>query len=270
MLRRGAGPFMERRPLQPRTVVENPFHGRLREREAHEHLDAFIDLDSGISQIVPADTLPETPGWDVCFKHLRHGWPYIRLNYNEGVSGANLGPVKWGDVKNVSGVDLYHGPDHPGILIIAHGEPAPEWNLSVALAVERIADLHPQAAQWPIELAFLEDEMLEEDPRNQMLGLGEHSIDDALDRLRADGVTWVGTLPMMVNNCSSHMEEIRWLMGKKVEALTSEWRGALTDDDDEQRSIGFEGFLGHKNGDLSGEFAVLGFDPDVPVMEGGV
>ncbi len=56
-------------------------------------------------------------------------------------------------------------------------------------------------------------------------------------------------------------------MGQKVEALTSDWQGALTDN--RHGSIGFEGFLGHKDGNLSSEFAVIDFDPDVPVMEGG-
>lgn len=268
ILRRGVGPYMNVAPVAPWVPIENPFHGRLRERAVHEHTDVFIDLDKGTSQIVPENTLPDEPGWDVCCKHMRDGWPYIRLNYNAGVSGANLGPVDWGGVKNVSKVDLYHGPEHPGILIIAHGEPSPEWNLAVSLAVDRIADLHPEAGQWPIELAFLEDEMLEEDSRNEELGLTGHSIADAIENLRRQGVEWMGVVPLMINNCSSHIEEIRWLMGQSVGELTATWMGALADT--AFGEFGFEGFLGQKNGDLSGEFAVLDFDDKVPEMEGGL
>ncbi len=267
VLRRGARPFMSEDPLHPRALIENPFHGRLRERAAHEHLDVFIDLDSGVGQIVPENTLPEEPGWDVCLKHLRDGWPYIRLNHLSGVAGANLGPVAWEEVVNVARVPLHKGPPSPGILIIAHGEPAPEWNLAVDKAVKRIRDLYPEYAAWPMELAFLEDEMLEEDGRNQELGLTGKGIGEALARLRDQNVAWVGVIPLMINNCSGHIEEIRWLMGQPVEALTSEWRGELTIDGNDL-ALQFEGFLGHKGADLSGEFGISGLDTDVPDLEG--
>ncbi len=65
----------------------------------------------------------------------------------------------------------------------------------MALAVERIAHLHAEAAQWPIELAFLENETLEEDSRNEELGLTGRSISEALEKLRADGVKWVRVIP---------------------------------------------------------------------------
>lgn len=259
---RGGSPFMLENPLQIGWVIENPFHARLREKAAHEHLDVFLDLDSGTSRIVPADTLPEGSEWDICVKHLRDGWPYMRLNYLNGVSGANAGPVDWESFVDATDVTLYHGPDNPGILIIAHGEPAPEWNLAVDMAVNRIKTLYPQYADLPVELAFLEDEMVEEDPRNEELGLTGKSIADALERLRDNGVEWVGTIPLMVNNCSSHIEEIRWLMGQSVEPLTSEWTGNLGDFD-------FEGFIGQKGPDLSGEMVLLGFNDDVDEMEGG-
>ncbi len=265
---RGGSPFMLKNPLRIGSVIENPFHARLRERAVHEHLDVFIDLDSGASRIVAADTLPEWPGWDICIKHLRHGWPYMRLNYTCGVSGANVGQVDWDTLLDVSDVTLHHGPDNPGILIIAHGEPAPEWNLAVDEAVDRIKTLHPEYPDLPIELAFLEDEMVEEDPRNEELGLTGKGIVEALDRLRCEGVEWVGVVPLMVNNCSGHIEEIRWLMGQSVEPLTSTWTGNLVDEG--LGSFVFEGFICEKGSDLSGEMALLNFDEHVDKLEGGV
>lgn len=264
VLPRGGRPFMLENPLRIGPVIENPFHAHLRERAAHNHLDIFIDLDSGTSRILPENTLPEGFGWDICVKHLRDGWPYIRLNYINGVAGSNVGPVDWESFLDASDVTLYHGPDNPGILIIAHGEPAPEWNLAVDKAVDRIKVLHPRYADLPVELAFLEDDMVEEDPRNEQLGLTDKSIVDALGRLRAEGVEWVGAIPLMVNNCSSHIEEIRWLMGQSVEALTSEWQGNLND-----AGSSFKGFIGQKGPDLSGEMVLAGFDEDVPEVEGG-
>jgi hypothetical protein len=264
----GASPFLAHRPLQTGGVIENPFHARLRERGAHEHTDVFIDLDTGLSRIVPENTLPEDGKWDICVKHMRDGWPYIRLNHLKGVAGANLGPVPWGSVNSLKRIPLQHGPKNPGILIIAHGENSPEWNLAVAYAVDRIKDVHPEYAHWPMELSFLEDEMLAQDPRNATLGLTGRSIAEALERLRAKGVSWVGVIPLMVSNCSGHLEEIRWLMGQSVEALTSEWEGTLAADT--AGESGFGGILSEKAGSLSGEFAIAGFDTDVPEMEGGV
>jgi hypothetical protein len=268
LLPRGAGPFMAHSPLPRNGLIENPFHARLRERAAHEHTDVFIDLDTGLSRIVPENTLPEDGQWDICVKHLRHGWPYIRLNHLKGVAGANLGPVPWESVRNPRRIRPQHGPKNPGILIIAHGENAPEWNLAVAYAVDRIQEVHPEYARWPMELSFLEDEMLAQDDRNAELGLTGRSIAEALERLRKKGVSWVGVIPLMVSDCSGHMKEIRWLMGQSVEALTSEWEGTLATDT--LGGSGFGGILAEKAGSLSGEFAIEGFDEDVPEMAGGV
>jgi hypothetical protein len=263
----GARRFMANCPLTGGSS-ETPFHARLRERAAHDHTDVFIDLDTGMSRIVPEDTLPEDESWDICVKHMRDGWPYIRLNHPKEVSGASLGPVDWAKLRSFSRVKLEHGPAHPGILIIAHGENSPEWNLAVAYAVERIKAIHPEYAHWPIELSYLEDEMIEQDSRNAELGLTGRSISEALARLRGKGVTWVGVIPFMVDNCSGHIEEISRLMGQSVETLTSEWEGVLATG--AGASPGFGGILSQKEGALSGEFAVERFDTDVPEMEGGV
>ncbi len=264
----GLSRFMADSALGKGRALESPFHARLRERAAHEHTDVFIDLDTGLSRIVPENAVPEDQDWDLCVRHLRDGWPYIRLNYFSGTEAINLGPVDWESVVRAPVKGYFHGPNRPGILIIAHGEGAPEWNLAVDLAVKRMAELHPENSDWPVELAYLEEEMIEEDSRNAELGLTGKSIADALSRLRDKGVAWVGVIPLMVNNCTGHMEEIRWLMGQSVGRLTSDWSGRLTASDGQ--TMNFEGFMAAKEGALSGEVAVGGFDADVAKMEGSL
>ena len=55
-------------------VMTQPFHARLRERAEHEHVDAYVDLDTGLSEIVPEHTPPENDEWDICVTHLFDGW----------------------------------------------------------------------------------------------------------------------------------------------------------------------------------------------------
>ncbi len=175
----------------------------------------------------------------------------MRLNYLRGVEGANEGTVDWDGYLDASKAELYHGPDNPGILIIAHGDIAPEWNWAVKLAMDDLKNRYPMLNDIPVELSFLEDELVEEDPRNAELELTGMSINDAVDRLRDQGVEWLGVIPLMINNCSSHIEEIRWLVGYPVEKLTSNWTGNISDDN-KTNMASFEGFIAHRKDELVG------------------
>lgn len=87
------------------------------------------------------------------------------------------------------------GPKVPqtGVLVIAHGATTASWNLAVEQAVDQ-ADL-----PYPVEVGFLE--------------FTTPDIQDAVNKLEDQGVKKIIAVPLFVASHSSHMEEIKYMLG---------------------------------------------------------
>lgn len=84
--------------------------------------------------------------------------------------------------------------EHPGILVIAHGSTSEEWNEPVRETVAQVS------LPYPVELGFLE------------FVPGE-SIQDAVDRLEAQGVDKIIAVICFISSYSNHIEEIKYILG---------------------------------------------------------
>lgn len=88
----------------------------------------------------------------------------------------------------------------PGVLVISHGSPDPEWAELVDGAVADVMELLP--AGMAVEASFLD---------NQEGRL----IQDGIDRLEAQGITDLIVIPLFVSSGSTHMDEIAYALGMK-------------------------------------------------------
>ncbi|MFD2671872.1 sirohydrochlorin chelatase [Marinicrinis sediminis] len=90
----------------------------------------------------------------------------------------------------------------PGVLIISHGSRDKQW----VHLVENAVDQMELSRNVPVECSFLE------------LVEGK-LIQDGIDRLEAQGVTDLITVPLFVASGSTHIDEISWALGVKEEPV---------------------------------------------------
>lgn len=81
-----------------------------------------------------------------------------------------------------------------GVLVVAHGSRKAEWVAEIDKAVTVIQGL-------PVEVGFLEDKV----PGRDMAS--------ALFRLKEQGVTQVEVIPLFVSSASTHLVEVRYVLG---------------------------------------------------------
>ncbi|MGP8320401.1 MAG: sirohydrochlorin chelatase [Methanosarcinaceae archaeon] len=81
-----------------------------------------------------------------------------------------------------------------GVLVIAHGSPSESWCAPIRDAVAEV-DL-----PYPVELGFLEF-------------VPNETINDAVEKLDAAGVTNIIAIPLFISSHSSHIQEIEYVLG---------------------------------------------------------
>ncbi|MDP4095774.1 cobalamin biosynthesis protein CbiX [Paenibacillus sp. P96] len=86
----------------------------------------------------------------------------------------------------------------PGVLIISHGSPAPDW----VRLVDEVAGQLQLSAGWPVAVSFLEH-------------VEGRLIQDGIDRLEEAGVTDLLAVPLFVSSGSTHVDEISYALGAK-------------------------------------------------------
>lgn len=91
-------------------------------------------------------------------------------------------------------------PVQPGVLIISHGSPDPEWAKLVDGTVSELMEMLPGGIF--VEAVFLD---------NQEGRL----IQDGIDRLEAKGMTDIIVIPLFVSSGSTHIDEITYALGMK-------------------------------------------------------
>ncbi|WP_290405786.1 sirohydrochlorin chelatase [Paenibacillus vini] len=91
-------------------------------------------------------------------------------------------------------------PFKPGVLVISHGSPDPEWVILVDEAVAAATAGLPQDV--PVEASFLEK-------------VEGRLIQDGIDRLEALGVSDLIVIPLFVSSGSTHIDEIAFALGVK-------------------------------------------------------
>lgn len=91
-------------------------------------------------------------------------------------------------------------PFKPGVLVISHGSPDPEWVILVDEAVAAATAGLPQDV--PVEASFLEK-------------VEGRLIQDGIARLEALGVSDLIVIPLFVSSGSTHIDEIAFALGVK-------------------------------------------------------
>lgn len=94
----------------------------------------------------------------------------------------------------------WHKSVQPGVLIISHGSPDPEWAELVDGMASELMGLLPEGIS--VEAVFLD---------NQEGRL----IQDGIDRLEAQGITEIIVIPLFVSSGSTHIDEITYALGIK-------------------------------------------------------